>query len=63
MPRPKVVRDPAKAARARRAYRQSVTGGTPLSKRKLAEQFGMSPQWGADRIAEAQADPKLTQVQ
>ncbi|AVT39142.1 DUF2637 domain-containing protein [Plantactinospora sp. BB1] len=45
---------------ARRAYRQSVTAGKPLSGAALGRQFGMSDRWGRDRVAEVRAAEQKT---
>jgi hypothetical protein len=37
---------------ARRAYRDSVAAGTPLSRQALGDRFGRSESWGRDRIKE-----------
>jgi hypothetical protein len=47
--------DRARRAAARKAYRQSVTAGTPLSGAALGRQFGMSDRWGRDRVNEVRA--------
>jgi hypothetical protein len=39
-------------AAARGAYQRSIDEGTPLSAAALAAQFGRSPRWAQDRIAE-----------
>ncbi|HEX6500172.1 MAG TPA: hypothetical protein VF054_14235 [Micromonosporaceae bacterium] len=46
------VDDRTRRAAARKAYRQSVTAGTPLSGAALGRQFGMSERWGRDRVNE-----------
>lgn len=47
------------AERARAAYRKSARQGEPLSDRALGEMFGKSRTWGASRIAETEAGPRL----
>lgn len=47
------------AERARAAYRKSVRQGDPLSDRALGEMFGKSRTWGASRIKETEAGPRL----
>lgn len=47
------------AEKARAAYRKSVRQGHALSDRALGEMFGRSRTWGAGRIREAEAGPKL----
>ena len=45
--------------KARAAYRKSVRQGEPLSDRALGEMFGKSRTWGASRIKETEAGPRL----
>lgn len=52
--------DRARRAAARKAYRQSVTAGTPLSGAALGRQFGMSDRWGRDRVNEVRATAAKT---
>lgn len=47
--------DRTRRAAARKAYRHSVTAGTPLSGAALGRQFGMSDRWGRDRVNEVRA--------
>ncbi|MFY1657684.1 hypothetical protein [Micromonospora sp. WMMD1274] len=47
--------DRARRAAARKAYRQSVTAGSPLSGAALGRQFDMSDRWGRDRVNEVRA--------
>ncbi|MEV6811815.1 hypothetical protein [Micromonospora sp. NPDC051296] len=54
-PAPVPADDRARRAAARKAYRQSVTAGTPLSGAALGRQFAMSERWGRDRVNEVRA--------
>lgn len=47
------------AEKARKAYRESVRGGQPLSDRALGEKYGRSRTWGASRIKEVEGGPLL----
>lgn len=47
---------------ARKAYRESVRAGKPLTDRNLGEMFGRSRTWGANRIKEANGKPALRSV-
>jgi hypothetical protein len=53
----------AEAERARQMYRDSAEAGEPLSKRKLAEAFGRSPNWGEYRINEVKEEMQLASAQ
>lgn len=62
-PEPQPLARDAEAESARKAYRDSVANGEPLSKRKLAEQFGRSPNWAQYRIDEVKNGPHLARAQ
>jgi hypothetical protein len=52
-------RQPSAAERrdaARRAYRQSITTGQPLTGVALGQMFGLSARWGSERAAEVRAE-------
>jgi hypothetical protein len=51
-------RDPD-AEKARKAYRESVRAGQPLSSRKLGGKYGRSRTWGQSRIDEVNEGPAL----
>lgn len=46
------------AEKARKAYRESVRAGQPLSDRALAAKYGRSRTWGASRIKEVEGGPQ-----
>ena len=48
---------------ARKAYRDSLPTGKPLSDRALGAKYGQSRTWGAKRIAEVKDGPKLARAQ
>jgi hypothetical protein len=43
-------------AAARDAYRASLADGVPLTGAELGRQFGLSPRWGRNRVAEVHAE-------
>jgi len=43
-------------AAARDAYRASLANGVPLTGAELGRQFGLSPRWGRNRVAEVHAE-------
>src|SRR5918994_1861489 len=47
-------------AAARDAYRASLAEGLPLTGAELGRQFGLSPRWGRDRVAEVYAEAIAT---
>ncbi|WP_213453113.1 hypothetical protein [Rhizomonospora bruguierae] len=49
------VDDRSRRTAARKAYRHSVTAGTPMSGAALGRQFDMSERWGRDRVNEVRA--------
>jgi len=59
---PRTLREPD-AESARRAYRESVKAGQPLSDRALGAQFGKSRTWGKNRIDEVKTGPQLAAAQ
>jgi hypothetical protein len=57
--RPSRVSKEPDAESARADYRKSVRQGQPLSDRALGDKYGRSRTWGAARIRETEAGPRL----